>query len=542
MAVLEPRLADPRRDRLRPRHRRAAASSRDGVNALRAPDRSILLVTHYQRLLDYVSARRRPRHGGRPHRQLRRAGARRRAGEDRLRAGRRHEAGGRRRRRSAERAMTPARGEPASALFAGGPRGPAGSRDGRGSGAAALPRRRACPPRATRTGASRASRRSRRARSCRAPGRGGRRRAPARGGPRSPPAGRGSSSSTAGCARSSPPPAALPRGASSRRPGARAGPSSRSSSAAASAGTRDAERHAFAALNPALMEDGGFSTSPRAPCWRRRSARLPRRPGARPGSRARARWSSPARAPRATIAEHWLGGEGVYLTNGVAELFLGDGAQVEHCSCRTSRGARFHVGVVFAEQGAGSSLAAHALSLGAGSRGPRSTRASPASGARSRERPLHARRPAALRRPLGGRARGAALQDDRELQGDPRRPLARRLRRAHPRAARGAEDRRAPEELQPAPLRGRDRRHQAAARDLRGRREVRPRRRRSASSTRPRSSTCARAASTRRRRAGSSSTPSRARWWTSSGRRRCGRRRDLVAARLPAGARLLEAA
>jgi Fe-S cluster assembly ATP-binding protein len=26
----------------------------DGVNALRAPDRSVLLITHYQRLLDYI--------------------------------------------------------------------------------------------------------------------------------------------------------------------------------------------------------------------------------------------------------------------------------------------------------------------------------------------------------------------------------------------------------------------------------------------------------------------------------------------------------
>ena len=54
MAVLEPKLRDPRRDRLRPRHRRAARSSPNGVNALRSPERAIIVVTHYQRLLNYI--------------------------------------------------------------------------------------------------------------------------------------------------------------------------------------------------------------------------------------------------------------------------------------------------------------------------------------------------------------------------------------------------------------------------------------------------------------------------------------------------------
>ena len=53
MAMLEPRAGGTRRNRLRPRHRRAA-SRRPGVNALRSPERAIILVTHYQRLLDYI--------------------------------------------------------------------------------------------------------------------------------------------------------------------------------------------------------------------------------------------------------------------------------------------------------------------------------------------------------------------------------------------------------------------------------------------------------------------------------------------------------
>ncbi len=48
----------------------------EGVNALRGPDTGFLVITHYQRLLNYIVARRRPRDDGRPHRPERRQGAR----------------------------------------------------------------------------------------------------------------------------------------------------------------------------------------------------------------------------------------------------------------------------------------------------------------------------------------------------------------------------------------------------------------------------------------------------------------------------------
>jgi Fe-S cluster assembly ATP-binding protein len=53
MAILEPRLAvlDETDSGLDIDALRIVA---DGVNALRAPDRGILVITHYQRLLDYV--------------------------------------------------------------------------------------------------------------------------------------------------------------------------------------------------------------------------------------------------------------------------------------------------------------------------------------------------------------------------------------------------------------------------------------------------------------------------------------------------------
>ena len=52
MAVLEPKLAIWR-DRLGARHR-ALRHVAEGVNALRAQDRAFLVITHYQRLLEYI--------------------------------------------------------------------------------------------------------------------------------------------------------------------------------------------------------------------------------------------------------------------------------------------------------------------------------------------------------------------------------------------------------------------------------------------------------------------------------------------------------
>ena len=61
------------------------ASSATGINRImRKPDKAVLLITHYQRLLDIVRARLRPRPRRRPHRPLGRARARPRARARRL--------------------------------------------------------------------------------------------------------------------------------------------------------------------------------------------------------------------------------------------------------------------------------------------------------------------------------------------------------------------------------------------------------------------------------------------------------------------------
>ena len=70
MGIIDPRLAILDETDSRPRHRRAAGVG-DGINRImRKPDKAVLLITHYQRLLDIVRARFRPRAGRRPDRPL----------------------------------------------------------------------------------------------------------------------------------------------------------------------------------------------------------------------------------------------------------------------------------------------------------------------------------------------------------------------------------------------------------------------------------------------------------------------------------------
>ena len=49
-----PEAGDARRDRLRPRHRRAENRRRAASTRCARPDARILVVTHYQRLLNYI--------------------------------------------------------------------------------------------------------------------------------------------------------------------------------------------------------------------------------------------------------------------------------------------------------------------------------------------------------------------------------------------------------------------------------------------------------------------------------------------------------
>ena len=55
MGIIDPRLAILDETDCGPRHRRAAHRRRRASTAImRKPDKAVLLITHYQRLLDYV--------------------------------------------------------------------------------------------------------------------------------------------------------------------------------------------------------------------------------------------------------------------------------------------------------------------------------------------------------------------------------------------------------------------------------------------------------------------------------------------------------
>ncbi|WP_242346221.1 Fe-S cluster assembly protein SufD [Anaeromyxobacter terrae] len=124
------------------------------------------------------------------------------------------------------------------------------------------------------------------------------------------------------------------------------------------------EEHAFVAANAALMADGGFVHLPAGATLDAPIVLVFLASGARPALSSPRTLVVAGEGARASVAEVFLGTDGVYLTNAVTELVLGEGAEVEHVRLQDESRRAFHVGVVVAEQQAKASLAAHALSLG----------------------------------------------------------------------------------------------------------------------------------------------------------------------------------
>jgi Fe-S cluster assembly protein SufD len=123
---------------------------------------------------------------------------------------------------------------------------------------------------------------------------------------------------------------------------------------------------AFTALNTALFEDGAFVYLPAGAALEQPIALCFAAGGAGEAVAHHPRVLVVAgEGARATLAEIYLGGGDAYLTSAVTELTLADGAQIEHVKLQDEDDGAFHVSALFAEQGAGSRLAAHAQSLGA---------------------------------------------------------------------------------------------------------------------------------------------------------------------------------
>jgi len=123
---------------------------------------------------------------------------------------------------------------------------------------------------------------------------------------------------------------------------------------------------AFAALNAALLEDGAFIHLPAGAAVEAPIELVFAGGGAGEPVVQHPRVLVVAGAgAKATLAEVYLGGDDVYLTDAVTELVVGDGAALEHVKLQDEGDRAFHVSAVFAEQGAGARLSAHSLALGA---------------------------------------------------------------------------------------------------------------------------------------------------------------------------------
>ncbi len=200
---------------------------------------------------------------------------------------------------------------------------------------------------------------------------------------------------------------------------------------------------------------------------------------------------------QAAIVQTFIG-EGRYFTNAVTEISLGDGALLEHTLFQRESEAACHVHALAVRQARSSHFTSHNLAFGGALARTDLSVLLDAEGAECTLNGLFV-------------GRGAQHIDNHTtvdhakprgteppaLQGRARRVVARRVSRKGHRAPRRAEDRRDPDQQEPAAFPPGPRELHAGPRDPGRRRQVQARRRPPASSTRPRSSTCARAASAR---------------------------------------------
>jgi Fe-S cluster assembly protein SufD len=122
--------------------------------------------------------------------------------------------------------------------------------------------------------------------------------------------------------------------------------------------------HAFVAANTALFEDGAFVWLP-AGAETAVALVFVTDPGAAPAAAFPRTLVVAEAGAKGSVEELFVGGAGgASLTGAVTELVLGEGAHVEHLRMQVESRETYHVGVVWAEQGARASLTAHAFTLG----------------------------------------------------------------------------------------------------------------------------------------------------------------------------------
>ena len=187
-------------------------------------------------------------------------------------------------------------------------------------------------------------------------------------------------------------------------------------------------------------------------------------------------WPATARAHRR--GELPRRGDG-YLVNAVTEVVLGEGAELEHDRLQEDAPEAFHIGLLQVAQGAAEPLP-RAVDRARGQARPASRR-----GCSSAQRAPRATSHGLY---VAGGAAGRSITSSASITRARAARAASCSRASSTARSRGvfagritvaggrAEDRRRPGELEPAPLRGRHRRHEAAAGDPRRRREVLARR------------------------------------------------------------------
>ena len=245
----------------------------------------------------------------------------------------------------------------------------------------------------------------------------------------------------------------------------------------------DFQHEAFSALNTAFLTDGAFVSVPRGVLVEKPIHLLYRHGGGRGAG-----GHPPADPGGDRGGEPGVRGGGLCLAGrGRPSLQRGHRGRGGRRKRRRapSDPAREPAGVSHLDpaQPAGPGQQRHVAHVPPGG-GPHAPQHSPRPGGRGGrvpdQRPVHGQRPAAHGQLHEGRARQPALREPAGLQGHPGRSGARGVSRPDHRAQGRPEDRRQADQHEPAPLRGRPDRHQAATRDLRRRREMHPRRHRRA--------------------------------------------------------------
>ncbi|MFQ5926944.1 MAG: Fe-S cluster assembly protein SufD [Terriglobia bacterium] len=126
------------------------------------------------------------------------------------------------------------------------------------------------------------------------------------------------------------------------------------------------QEHAFVALNTAFLNDGAFVSIPQGRVIEKPLQLLfIATPGREAGVSHPRNLIVTSPNSQATIIESYLGlGEGVYFTNAVTEMVVGENAVLDHYKLQQECEQAFHIATLQMQQDRNSTVSSHSLSLG----------------------------------------------------------------------------------------------------------------------------------------------------------------------------------